>query len=307
MSADTIAVPAAASGYLIDAQTLLVWLGSTDRGPHPVVLDCSFDLFDSSAGQRAFQAGHVPGARYAHLEHDLSGLKDPRGPVAGGRHPLPDRAVWAERVAGWGIGPDTPVVAMDAQGGPYAARAWWMLRWLGHRDVRVLDGGLTAWTDAGGTLVSGESSSEPAPLESGVWAAAVAAPAGMPTVSADTLQRSLGAVRLVDARALERFRGDVEPLDRQAGHIPGALSRCFKDNLATNGRFKPVDVLQAEWALRLGSPRSGGPVVHQCGSGVTACHNLLAAAVAGFGEGTLYPGSWSEWSADPARPVARGS
>ena len=261
-----------------------------------VLLDCGFDLFDVAAGARAYAAGHLPGALYAHLDRDLSGPKSARGPVDGGRHPLPDRAVWAERLGQWGIGPDTAVVAYDDQGGCYAARAWWLLRWVGHSRVAVLDGGRAAWLATGGTL-----STEPA-----APAARPAYPlseATMPTVSAPALLQRLGRVSLVDARAGERYRGETEPLDTRAGHIPGAVNRFFKDNLQADGRFKPVDQLRAEWLPLL---QANTEVVHQCGSGVTACHNLLALVHAGFGEGVLYPGSWSEWSADPGRPVALG-
>ena len=183
------------------------------------------------------------------------------------------------------------VVAYDRQGGPYAAHAWWMLRWLGHREVAVLDGG---W--------DGELSTEvPAPTASD-WQP------GAPLVGqmdAAALLGKLGKVRLIDARAAERFRGDVEPLDKAAGHIPGASNRFFKDNLGSDGRFKPAAQLRAEFQALL-APHAADAVVHHCGSGVTACHNLLAMAHAGLGDGLLYAGSWSEWSADPARPIATG-
>lgn len=264
-----------------------------------VVLDCGFDLADPAAGERAFAQAHLPGAVYAHLDRDLSGAKTGRN----GRHPLPAREAFAERVGAWGIGRTTQVVAYDAQGGPYAARAWWMLRWLGHEAVAVLDGGPAAWRAAGGELQHGPAAPV-ARLRYPVNSAT------LPTVDAPTLLAALGRgqVRLVDARAGERYRGDVEPLDPVAGHIPGAINRFFKDNLAVDGRFKPAADLRTEFA-RLGLDEAGaarGPVVHQCGSGVTACHNLLAMAHAGWPATALYPGSWSEWCADPARPVARG-
>lgn len=280
---------------LISASELQVL---AQQGQAPLILDCSFDLFDVSAGERAFEAGHLPGARYAHLDRDLSGPKSSRGPVEGGRHPLPARSEWAARLGQWGITPKTTVVAYDAQGGCYAARAWWMLRWMGHEAVAVLDGGLAAWVAAGGALETGAAATP--------GAAGPDYPMGdaaMATVSAQELAKRLGRVSLVDARAGERYRGETEPLDTRAGHIPGAVNRFFKDNLQADGRFKPVETLRAEWTPLL---QIGAEVVHQCGSGVTACHNLLALAHAGLGEGTLYPGSWSEWSADPARPVAVG-
>ena len=258
-----------------------------------VLLDCGFDLADPGAGERAYAAGHLPGALYAHLDRDLSGAKTGRN----GRHPLPDRSALAERAGAWGIAPGTSVVCYDAHGMPHAARAWWLLRWLGHDRVAVLDGGLTAWVAAGGPLETTPGVARPgAPYPARAEA--------MPTVQAAELQRQPGHRPVIDARAAERFRGEVEPLDPVAGHIPGALNRFFKDNLQPDGRFKPVATLRDEFAdLAAADPSQ---VVHQCGSGVTACHNLLAMEYAGLSGSALYPGSWSEWCADPARPVARG-
>jgi len=257
-----------------------------------VLLDCSFDLVDPSAGERAYADGHIPGARYVHLDRDLSGAKTGRN----GRHPLPERQALAERAAAWGVAPGVQVVCYDAQGMPYAARAWWLLRWLGQDAVAVLDGGPAAWVAAGGALSRDVSPLRPAaPFPS-------LAPA-MPTVSATELLAQLGRRPVLDARAGERFRGEVEPLDPVAGHIPGALNRFFKDNLQADGRFKPAAALRAEFEALHVAP---GEMVHQCGSGVTACHNLLAMEHAGLAGSALYPGSWSEWCADPARPVARG-
>lgn len=272
---------------LVDAATLRAWNGPL------VLLDCSFDLGDPGAGERAHAAGHIPGARYAHLDRDLSGHKTGHN----GRHPLPERVAFAATAGRWGVKPGVQVVAYDAQGGPYAARAWWLLRWLGHDAVAVLDGGLAAWQAAGGALASGTEAAPPqAPYP------ASAAPA-MRTIDAAALQAALGRLRVLDARAGERFRGEVEPLDRVAGHIPGATHRFFKDNLQADGRFKPAATLRAEFDA-YATPADH--VVHQCGSGVTACHNLLAMAHAGLEGSRLYPGSWSEWSSDPARPVAVG-
>ena len=261
-----------------------------------VLLDCGFDLADSSAGERAHAAGHIPGAVYAHLERDLSGPKRGSGAGFAGRHPLPDRSAFAATVGRLGIAPGVQVVAYDAQGGPYAARAWWLLRWLGHDAVAVLDGGVAAWLAAGGVLDSEAPAIAPKPPYP------VGAEA-MPTVQAAALLAEPDRWLIVDARAPERFRGDVEPLDPVAGHIPGAVNRFFKDNLGANGRFKSKAELRAAFeALATTSQQ----VVHQCGSGVTACHNLLAMAHAGLPGAALYPGSWSEWCADPARPVAKG-
>jgi thiosulfate/3-mercaptopyruvate sulfurtransferase len=257
-----------------------------------VLLDCGFDLADPAAGERAFAEGHLPGALYAHLDRDLSGAKT----GGNGRHPLPERQALAARVGAWGIAPGVQVVCYDAQGMPYAARAWWLLRWLGHEAVAVLDGGRAAWTAAGGALGSELAMPRPsAPYP-------LLAPA-MPSVSAADLLAQLGRRPVLDARAGERFRGEVEPLDPVAGHIPGALNRFFRDNLQADGRYKPAAALRAEFAALHAAPAD---LVHQCGSGVTACHNLLAMEHAGLAGSALYPGSWSEWCADPARPVARG-
>jgi thiosulfate/3-mercaptopyruvate sulfurtransferase len=277
-------------------QTLITPAALIDHhaaGGAVVVLDCGFDLADTDAGARAFAAGHIPGAAYAHLDHDLAGAKNGRN----GRHPLPEREAFAAKAGLWGVAPGVQVVCYDAQGGPYAARAWWLLRWLGHREVAVLDGGAAAWRAANGAWVSDTSApAAKAPYPAGATA--------MPTVDAAGLLAGLNRVSVLDARAPERFRGDVEPLDPVPGHIPGALNRFFKDNLQADGSFKPADRLRAEFEAQAGT---GLPVVHQCGSGVTACHNLLAMAHAGLGDTTLYPGSWSEWCSDATRPMVRGN
>ena len=269
------------------------------QGPTPPrVFDCSFDLTDTEAGERAWRAGHLPGALYLHLDRDLAGAKHDAAGHFRGRHALPERAALAARLGQLGITAATAVVCYDAQGGPYASRAWWLLRWMGHADVAVLDGGVAAWREAGGAM----SSETLAPLAAAPYPTQ---PAAMATIDADALQARLGRAPLIDARGAERFRGEVEPLDRAAGHIPGARNRFFKDNLAPDGRFKPPAALRAEWmALLAGHPAA--EVVQQCGSGVTACHNLLALAHAELGDSQLYPGSWSEWSADAARPQATG-
>ncbi|MFM9916794.1 MAG: sulfurtransferase [Rhizobacter sp.] len=280
---------------LIGPEALLSLIGS---GAPVLVLDTSFDLADPAAGERAFLEGHLPGAQHVHLDRDLCGAKT----GLNGRHPLPERSVFAATAGRLGISSAMQVVVYDRQGAMFASRLWWMLRWLGHEAVAVLDGGWAAWQSIGGTVESGAgatASPQPAyPM--------VAEPSPQAhTVDARTLQSQLGRIALIDARAPERFRGEVEPLDAQAGHIPGARNRFFKDNLATNGRFKSAEALRAEFLALIGI-RPTAEVVHQCGSGVTACHNLLAMAVAGFDGAALYPGSWSEWSSDPSRPVARG-
>lgn len=280
----------------MDARTLITapqLRAMLDRHEPCVVLDCGFDLADPQAGARAYASGHLPGAHYANLETDLSAPKSGHN----GRHPLPSREQFARTVAAWGVRPGVAVVCYDDQGGPYAARAWWMLRWLGVASVAVLEGGRAAWRAAGGSLQTGPA------------AAASAAPyplspqPGMPCVTAQQVLDGLGQFTVIDARAGERFRGEVEPLDPVAGHIPGARHRFFKDNLGADGRFLPREALREAFEA-FGDV--GPHWVHQCGSGVTACHNLLAMEHAGLSGASLYPGSWSEWCADPARPVARG-
>jgi thiosulfate/3-mercaptopyruvate sulfurtransferase len=197
-----------------------------------------------------------------------------------------------------GVAPGVAVVVYDDHGGVYASRAWWMLRWAGHTEVALLDGGRGAWRAAGGALVVGDTSREPA---QGPYP--VSASAAMGTVDTGTLAAGLDRVALLDARAPERYRGEVEPLDPVAGRIPGARNRFFKLNLGADGCFRPAAELRAEFE----AAANGLPVVHQCGSGVTACHNLLAMEVAGLDAGMLYPGSWSAWCSDASRPVARGA
>lgn len=269
--------------------------GLLAAGAPLLIVDASFDLADPAAGERAYAAGHLPGAHYAHLDRDLSGAKTGRN----GRHPLPTREAFAATAAGLGVMPGIQVVAYDAQGGMYAARLWWMLRWIGHGAVAVLDGGLAAWTAAGCAL------SQQVPATPDLGAALALEESLAPSLDGDALLALLGRVRLIDARAGERFRGEVEPLDKLAGHIPGASNRFFKDNLQADGRFKPAAALREDFAALLGA-HAPAQVVHQCGSGVTACHNLLAMEYAGLSGSQLYPGSWSEWSSDPSRPVARG-
>jgi len=280
---------------LIRAERLRELLAS---GADLAIVDTRFDLADPAAGERAWHEGHLPGSIYLHLDRDLcSATTGPDG-VFRGRHPLPDRRTFAATLARCGITPATQVVALDAQGGVYASRLWWMLRWMGHADVAVLDGGLGAWTAAAGSLTTAAPTRASAPAYPEL-------PSLVATIDASTLSQRLGMLAIVDARAGERFRGEVEPLDKAAGHIPGASNRFFKDNLGADGRFKPAEQLRAEFAALLGA-RPGGEVVHQCGSGVTACHNQLAMEHAGLPGTLLYPGSWSEWSSDPARPIATG-
>lgn len=265
-----------------------------------VVVDAQFDLTNPNAGEAKHQQSHVPGSHYAHLERDLSGPKYDANGRFWGRHPLPTREQFATTVAAWGITPSTQVVVLDDQAAMFAARAWWMLRWLGHDAVAVLDSGLAAWRDAGLPL------SSTATPKTAATAPYPERPSRMGTVGTETVLTRLGQRRIVDARAPERFRGEVEPLDTAAGHIPGARNRPFKDNLQASGLFKPAATLRDEWQTLLAGA-TPSEVIHQCGSGATACHNLLALEIAGLGGGLLYPGSWSEWSSDASRPVAKGA
>ncbi|MEI2416397.1 sulfurtransferase [Orrella sp. JC864] len=264
----------------------------------PLLVDCSFDLADPQAGQRAYAQGHIPGAHYLHLEADLSGPVTDRS----GRHPLPDRAGFASRMAGLGARPDTQVVAYDNAGGMYAARLWWLMRWLGHGAVAVLDGGLAAWRAAGLPVTA-----EPAPVPLPEPEECLLRESLVRTVQYDTVRANLqtGRLLLIDARAPDRFRGENETLDPVGGHIPGARNRLFRDNLDSAGRFKtPAELRQAFEALADGHAPT--ELVSQCGSGVTACHNLLALEIAGLSGAALYPGSWSEWCRQPGAPIATG-
>lgn len=263
------------------------------RDPRWVIVDCRFDLADPDAGRRGYDQGHIPGAVYAHLDNDLSGPRT----SASGRHPLPDPQVLAATLGGWGISADSIVVAYDDRSGAMAARLWWLLRWLGHDAVAVLNGGLAAWRQAG--LPLDTAPAEPTP------ARFVAQPRPELIAEADELLSAGDRLRLLDARAAPRFRGEVEPIDPVAGHIPGAVNHPFDRNLDADGRFLPRERL----AEALRSALGGAPpaqVVSSCGSGVTACHTLLALEHVGLTGARLYPGSWSEWIRDPSRPVARG-
>lgn len=263
-----------------------------------VVIDCSFDLANPAAGREMYQQDHVPGAYYLHLDNELSGPKT----GFNGRHPLPDAELFVARLRALGVNDDTLIVAYDAQGSMYAARLWWLARWVGHGAVAVLDGGKAAWLAAGLPLEQGTT---PDPEAGGNLTRR--APL-VRTVDASALVENLDqpALLVVDARAADRFRGENETLDPVGGHIPGAANRFFKDNLAADGRFKAADQLRAEFGQVFGG-KAASDTVMQCGSGVTACHNLLAMEVAGLTDAALYPGSWSEWCADPKRPVATGN
>lgn len=260
--------------------------------PAWVVCDCRHDLADYEAGRRAYAEAHIPRARFLHLDEDLSGPKTGRN----GRHPLPHPLTLALRLGAVGIDNTKQVVAYDASGGSYAARLWWMLRWVGHTRVAVLDGGWQAWTAAG----------LPVTAERPVVSPTTYTLRPRPDLAVDAAHVAAhledADFALIDARSEDRFRGENETLDPVAGHIPGAANRFFKLNLENNGRFKSPEVLRREIGALLGN-RDAHDVVHQCGSGVTACHNLLAMEHAGLVGSRLYPGSWSEWVSDRSRPI----
>ena len=271
-----------------------------DSGRPCMVFDCSFDLQQPQAGQQQYVQVHIPGAVYAHLDTALSAAADDQSP-SGGRHPLPSRERFAAWLSAVGFRNDMQAVVYDRQGANYCGRLWWMLKWAGHDAVAVLDGGLPHWAAAGGALVAGEPTPHPAshfvlhdPLRQ--------------LVDVQQVQQRLDDAQqtIIDARAPERFRGEVEPLDPVAGHIPGALNRPFSSNLGLDGRFKPAALLRAEFEALLAG-RDPASVVHQCGSGVSAIPNLLAMELAGFAPTALFAGSWSQWCSDASRPYAQGA
>lgn len=256
------------------------------------IVDCRFDLKDVTAGRRAFEAGHIPGAVYASLDTDLSGPKT----GGNGRHPLPDPNVFARSMGTLGLSNDSQVVVYDENTGMYAARLWWMLRWIGHDDVRLLDGGISKWKGEGRPIASSTPAVEPRLFVPHLR------PEMAVTVD-DVARRDEQGWQLLDARSAERYRGEAETLDRAAGHIPGAANRFFQQNLKSDGTFLPARDLEEGFRALVGDG-DGDRLVCYCGSGVTACHNLLALEHAGIFGAKLYAGSWSEWSADPARPIA---
>jgi thiosulfate/3-mercaptopyruvate sulfurtransferase len=277
---------------LIDANTLFEQLSRNDL----TIADCRFDIANLSWGEAEFSAAHVPGASYLHLDRDLSGPIVP----SSGRHPLPDPARFASRLSALGVGPGTQLIAYDQGNGAYAARLWWLARWIGIRNVAVLDGGMAAWRAAGLPLVSTVRKFEPRNLpaspDPSVWVS---------TANVDDLRLRPGNL-LIDARSAERFAGRNETLDPVAGHVPGARSFPFAGNLAADGRFRSPAELRRRFSTLLGSLPPAA-LISMCGSGVTACHSLLALEHAGLSGARLYVGSWSEWIRDPERPVATGT
>jgi thiosulfate/3-mercaptopyruvate sulfurtransferase len=275
---------------IVSAQELAMHLDDPDW----VIFDCRHQLMDHEAGTRAYAQSHIPGARFAHSERDLAGPKSGRN----GRHPLPDPRTFILWLGANGVDSGKQVVAYDFAAGSSAARLWWMLRWVGHERVAVLDGGWEGWEKAGLPVTGALPSVRPATFSgqprSDVW------------VDVEFVRSHLGdpSVIVLDARAPERFKGITEPIDPVAGHIPGARNRLFKDNLGADGRFKSARELREAFTSVL-TGADARQIVHQCGSGVSACSNLLAMEIAGLTGSRLYPGSWSEWISDRRRPIAR--
>ncbi|OGB28440.1 MAG: 3-mercaptopyruvate sulfurtransferase [Burkholderiales bacterium RIFCSPLOWO2_12_FULL_61_40] len=267
-----------------------------------MVFDCSFDLMQPQAGTAQYHEAHIPGAVYAHLDTALSAKGDRAvtGAASGGRHPLPSRETFAAWLASVGFDSSMQAVVYDRQGANYCGRLWWMLKWAGHHKVAVLDGGLQAWQSNGGAVRAGSE----APHSAGTFT--LGAPLAT-LVDVATVHRQMGHARqtVLDARGAPRYRGEVEPLDPAAGHIPGALNRPFTQNIGADGCFKPAAQLRSEFEALLGQ-RDPATVVHHCGSGVSAVPNILAMEVAGLGRTALFAGSWSEWCSDAQRPVAQG-
>ncbi len=280
-----------AAAVLVDVATLDALLGA----PHLVILDCRFDLARPDWGEAGYRGGHIPGACHADLNRDLS------SPVTAttGRHPLPDPAAFAATLGRWGFTADSEVVCYDQGHGAYAARAWWLLRARGHRNVRVLDGGLAAWVASGRALQTTSPTPRPTQVAPRTFDGAVDTGQVLAALQA-------GIIRLVDARGADRYAGENETIDPVAGHVPGALNHPFTLNLGPDGRFLAPAQLRAAWAPLLAGAEPG-QLVMMCGSGVTACHNLLALAATGVEGARLYAGSFSEWIRDPARPVATGA
>jgi len=276
------------------------------------IFDCSFELMQPQAGKQHYLQAHIPSAVHANLDTDLSarhGMPGTHGvvtaggadhPASGGRHPLPNREKFATWLSSVGFSNNMQAVVYDRNGANYCGRLWWMLKWAGHEGVAILDGGLQAWQAAGAPVATGEEASH---FQSNFELR----PALATLADAGQVAGQLGrpAQTLVDARAPARFRGEVEPLDPVAGHIPGALNRPFSQNIGADGKFKSPAQLRAEFEALLGG-RDPASVVHHCGSGVSAIPNLIGMEIAGLGRSSLYAGSWSDWCSDPARPVAQG-
>jgi thiosulfate/3-mercaptopyruvate sulfurtransferase len=290
---------------LISAPELQALLAS---GQPCRVFDCSFDLMQPGAGDQQYRQLHIAGAVRADLDRHLSATKGAPDAASGGRHPLPSREQFAVWLGNTGLTPGMQAVVYDRQGANYCGRLWWMLKWLGHEAVAVLDGGLQAWQALGGAVDSLPADASLAPdaaLDSKPKYPLAPALTGL--IATKTIADQLGRASqcIIDARAAPRFRGEMEPLDPVAGHIPGALNRPFGLNFDSEGKFKSATVLRQEFEQLLAG-RDPASVVHHCGSGVSAVPNVIAMEIAGLGRAGLYAGSWSEWCSDPSRPVAQG-
>lgn len=276
---------------LIDARELKNW---QDLGEDFLLFDCRFDLVDSEAGYKSYLEGHIPGAIYVHSDKDLATTKNGQN----GRHPLPSIEAWQKTYASLGITPNKKVVIYDNQGSMYAVRLWWMLHSVGQKNVYLLNGGYPNWVGAGLPIETAETFRQAVPETK------LQNYQGLVLVDAVENNLQNPQFTILDARANDRFHGNNETLDPVAGHIPGAMNRCFKDNLEADGRFKNLDVLKSEFAEILKDIPSD-QIVHQCGSGITACHNLFTMELLGLKNSSLYAGSWSEWCSNPARPIEK--
>ena len=288
---------------LISAEQLANLSKSSDKPL--MIFDCTFDLMKPELGQQQFDASHIPSAVYVNLDKHLSSKND-LAAASGGRHPLPSRETFAGWLSSIGFSNAHQAVVYDRNGVNYCGRLWWMLKWAGHEAVAVLDGGLQAWQAAGGAVESTKATLKPKKTQISPSNYALAGEL-VSLTAIDTVVNNLNKAHqtVLDARAAPRFRGEIEPLDPMAGHIPGALNRPFAQNIGADGKFKPADVLKAEFSQLLAG-RDPASVVHHCGSGVSAVPNVLAMQIAGFGVTGLFAGSWSEWVSDPSRPVAQG-
>ena len=277
---------------LIDPRDLSLHLND----PQWVIFDCRHDLMDLAKGERLYREGHIPGAHFANIDTDLSGEKTGRN----GRHPLPSPAAFAAFLARHGVSQTAAIVAYDDVGGQFASRLWWMARWIGLANVYLLDGGIGKWIAERRAISTDVPVPQPVALK--------ANPDPLMLCGAADVQAHLGdpAHRLIDARTPERYRGEVEPIDPVAGHIPGAVNRFFKDNLNADLTLRPPDEIVQGFTALIGDVLPAN-VIHQCGSGVTACMNIFAMEMAGLKGSRLYAGSWSEWVSDPARPIVKGA
>jgi thiosulfate/3-mercaptopyruvate sulfurtransferase len=285
---------------LISTEQLANFTQSSDKPL--MIFDCTFDLMKPELGQQQFDEAHISGAIYVNLDKHLSSKND-LAAASGGRHPLPSRETFAAWLSSIGFTNAHQAVVYDRNGVNYCGRLWWMLKWVGHEAVAVLDGGLQAWQAAGGAVEAAKTPSKLKITPSNYALASELVDLAAINTVANNFNKSTQTI--LDARGAPRFRGEVEPLDPAAGHIPGALNRPFTENIGADGKFKSADVLKAEFTKLLAG-RDPNTVVHHCGSGVSAVPNVLAMELAGFGSQALFAGSWSEWCSDPSRPVAQG-